>query len=71
MPEKVNLSQKLNHIQTEGGSIAYIFENGSRQVQEINKSVFFNEKGRKRDAKEILEIFQTIGHDLGAVSIEF
>lgn len=71
MPEKVNLSQKLNHIQTEGGTITYIFENGSKQVQEINKNVFFNEKERKRDSKEILEIFQTIGHDLGAISIEF
>lgn len=68
---KNEINNKINHIKKEGGSIAYVFENGAKLVQNINKRIFIDEKGKNRTTDDIVNIFKSIGHDLGAVSIEF
>jgi hypothetical protein len=70
MPKELSTQEKLNHIQTEGGSVTYNFENGSKLKQDINKHVFFNEKGRRRNDDDVLNIFKGICHDLGAISFQ-
>lgn len=67
----MTLQEKLNYIQTEGGSVKYNFENGSSLNQNINKEVFFDIKGKRRTSEDILNVFKSIAHDIGAVSLEF
>ena len=70
MPKELTTQEKLNLAQTEGGSVTYNFENGSKLKQDINKYVFFNEKGKKRSSDDILNVFKGLCHDMGAVSFQ-
>lgn len=51
-------------------TITYHFEDGTKQVSQINNAVLFDDKGKKRTAEQINNVFETTRHDLGAVSFE-
>jgi hypothetical protein len=72
MPQtKQELLEKLNSAKFEGGGhVTYIYENGVKQRQPINKSTFYNDKKRDKNLDDVLEVFEDTAHDLGAVSFE-
>ena len=65
-----NSLKSLQHAKYNGGTVTYHFKDGTRQVSEISKNVFINEKGRQRELHEVVKIFETTAHDLGAISYE-
>jgi len=72
MPQtKQELLEKLHSAKFDGGgNVTYIYENGVRQRQPINKSTFYNDKKRDKNLDDVLEVFEGTTHDLGAVSFE-
>jgi len=64
--------KKLAEIRATGqGSVAYIFENGSTQSANINPQIFVDERsGRDKSLNDVMNIFNTTAHDLGAKSFE-
>lgn len=52
----------------EMNSITYSFVDGTKQVQPINKEVYFGERGRKRSFYEILDVFKSTASDKGAIN---
>lgn len=59
----------LAHAKINGGTVTYHFENEEKQVSQINKEIFINEKTKKdRRLEDVLEIFEDIRHDLRAKS---
>lgn len=64
--------KKLAELRESGqGSISYIFENGTKQVANINPQIFVDERsGRDKSLNDIMNIFNTTAHDLGAKSFE-
>jgi len=72
MPQsKEELFEKLNSAKFDGGGhVTYIYENGVKQRQPINKEMFFKEKNRSRSVEEVLEVFSDTAEDLGAVEFE-
>lgn len=63
--ERLNLAKKEG-----GGNVTYIYENGVKQRQPINQDVFYNEKRREKHIEDVVNIFDTTMHDLGAISFE-
>ena len=51
-------------------TVTYHFEDGTKQVSQINNKILFDEKGRKRSESQIIKIFEDTCHDLGAVKFE-
>lgn len=51
-------------------TVTYIFADGTKQVCQINNAIKYNEKGRLRSPLEIIKVFETTAHDLGAISFE-
>jgi hypothetical protein len=51
-------------------TVTYHFENGAKQICAINDKVIYNVKGRLRNRNELLDIFTTTAHDLGAIKFE-
>lgn len=49
-------------------TITYSFADGTKQVQPVNKEVYFAERGRKRSFNEILEVFKSTASDKKAIS---
>ncbi len=72
MPQtKQELLEKLHSAKFDGGGhVTYIYENGVKQRQPINKSTFYNDKKRDKNLDDVLEVFEDTTHDLGAVSFE-
>ena len=58
----------MNKQVREMNTITYSFADGTKQVQPINKEVYFAERNRKRSFAEILEIFKSTASDKKAVS---
>ena len=52
-------------------TITYHFEDGGKQVSNINENVIFDDKKRKRSKEQIHQIFVDTAHDMGAVSFEY
>lgn len=68
MNNQLNLMQLLQKAEQDGGTVTYHFEDGTKQVQNINKKLFTNEKGRTRDLTDVANIISSAAHDLGAIS---
>lgn len=51
-----------------GGTVTYHFEDGTKTVSNLGKDVFLTDKGRDRSPDNVLEILNTIAHDMGATS---
>lgn len=49
-------------------TVTYHFEDGTKQVCQINSKILVDEKGRKRSESQILNVFETTAWDLGATS---
>jgi hypothetical protein len=62
--------EALKQAKINGGTVTYHFEDGTKTVSQLNKEVFFNEKNRERSDENVLSIFDSIAHDLGATSFE-
>lgn len=60
--------QQLNQARFNGGVVTFTFENGSKQVQALNKAVFTDERGKQRSDESVVSILNTIKHDLRASS---
>lgn len=52
-------------------TVTYYFENGAKQVSNINNHIYKDEKGRTRSKEQIIEIFKATAWDLGAIKFEF
>lgn len=52
--------------QSNQGTVTFHFEDGTKQVQNINSSIFYDEKGRQQDLDKVVQTFKDISHDLGA-----
>ena len=64
-----NNLEELAKAKINGGTITYHFENGEKQVSQINKEVFINEKTKKdRRLEEVLQVFEDTRHDLRAAA---
>ena len=50
--------------------VTYYFENGAKQICNINDYILYNMKGKLRSRSELNEIFASIAHDIGAVNFE-
>lgn len=68
MNNQLDLLKALQNAEQKGGTVTYHFEDGTKQVQNINKKLFTNEKGRTRDLTDVVNIINGISHDLGAIS---
>ena len=66
--DKPELMQALLNAEQNGGTITYHFADDTKQVFQINKEVFFNERGKSRSLEDVLEVFTSIQHDLKATS---
>ncbi len=66
--EKPDLIQALLNAEQNGGTVTYHFDDDTKQVSQINKEVFFNERGKSRSPQDVLEVFTSTQHDLGATS---
>lgn len=55
---------------TQMGTITYNFADGTKQVCPINQAVFFDERGRKKQLNQVMEVFNSTAWDLGAISFE-
>jgi hypothetical protein len=53
------------------GCVTYNFADGTKQVSQINNSIFYDDKGRKVDLNNVMKIFQTTAWDLKATSFTF
>lgn len=59
----------LEHVRRDGsGSISYEFADGSLQNQPLNPAIFTTSKGGYTPLTEIVRIFNTTMHDLGAIN---
>lgn len=64
--------KQLANIRATGqGSVTYSFEDGTKQVANINTVIFYNEKGKQLNLNNVMEIFQSTAHDLRAKSFNF
>lgn len=64
--------KKLAEIRETGqGSVTYSFEDGTKQVSNINPTVFLDDKGRNLNLNSVMEKFSSSAHDLGAIKFEF
>jgi len=52
-------------------TVTYHFENGAKQVSNINKAILLDEKGRKRSKEQIEKVFADTMWDLKAQSFEY
>lgn len=52
-------------------TVTYHFEDGTKQVSQINKQIYYDEKGRKRSIEQIEKVFTDTAHDLGAIKVEY
>jgi len=69
--KREELLNKLNLAKVEGGgNVTYMYENGTKQRQPINQSIFYNEKRKEKSPDEVLNIFSSTMNDLGAISFE-
>lgn len=48
------------------GVVTYLFKDGTKQTQSINNQVFYDEKGKDLALYKVIQMFNTIAHDLGA-----
>jgi hypothetical protein len=68
----MSLFSDLKKVREKGnGSVTYNFENGSKQVSQINNNVFYNERGKPENLTKVMDIFITTAHDLKALSFNF
>lgn len=51
-------------------TVTYYFEDGTKQVSQINNKILFDEKGRKRSESQIMKVFEDTCHDLGAIKFQ-
>lgn len=51
-------------------TVTYHFEDGTKQVSQINNKVLFDEKGRKRSKEQIIKVFEDTMWDLKAIKFE-
>ena len=68
MYSDLTLEQQLNQARFNGGVVTFTFENGSKQVQALNKAVFTDESKRNRSDDDVIAILNSIKHDLRATS---
>ena len=62
---------QLQHAKENGGTVTYLFKDGTKQVQSLNKEIFTDYKGKAVNPNQIIGIFETTAHDLGAIGFEF
>ena len=51
-------------------TVTYHFEDGGKQVSSINNAIYKDEKGRTRSEEQIMKVFETTAHELGAIKFE-
>lgn len=51
-------------------TVTYHFEDGGKQVSSINNAILKDDKGRTRSEEQIMKVFETTAHDLGAIKFE-
>lgn len=68
MSKQNGLFQALLLAEQNGGTVTYHFENGVQQISNINKEIFTNEKGRRRDLSDVADILRDNMYDIGATS---
>ena len=64
----LTLEQQLNQARFNGGVVTFTFENGTKQVQALNKAVFTDDRKRNRSDDDVIAILNSIKHDLRATS---
>lgn len=52
--------------ETNQGTVTFHFEDDTKQVQAINSSVFYDERGKPQDLEKVVQVFKDICHDLQA-----
>ena len=57
--------------ETQQGRVTYNFKDGTKQVSPVNNVIFYDRNNRKVNLNNIVELFQSTAHDLGAISFEF
>ena len=68
MYSNLTLEQQLNQARFNGGVVTFTFENGTKQVQALNKTVFTDDRKRNRSDDDVIAILNSIKHDLRATS---
>ena len=68
MYSNLTLEQQLNQARFNGGVVTFTFENGTKQVQALNKAVFTDDRKRNRGDDDVIAILNSIKHDLRATS---
>ena len=68
MSNNQTIEQQLNQARFNGGVVTFTFENGSKQVQSLNKAVFTDDRKRNRSDEDVIAILNSIKHDLRATS---
>lgn len=66
--DKNQILQALHNAEQNGGTVTYYFADDTKQVSQINKEIFFNEKGKRKNIQDVLEVFTSTQHDLKAIS---
>lgn len=51
-------------------TVTYHFEDGTKQINNINNSVLKDEKGRLRSEAQIMKVFEDTMWDLGAIKFK-
>lgn len=61
----------LGNARINGGTVTYHFADNTKQVSNLNKEIFINEKNNKdKSLNDVLELLDSIKHDLKAISFE-
>lgn len=68
MYSNLTLKQQLNQARFNGGVVTFTFENGTKQVQALNKAIFIDDRKRNRSDDDVIAILNSIKHDLRATS---
>lgn len=67
----MNKLEQLQYAKENGGTITYLFKDGTKQVQNLNKEIFVDHKGKALSPSQIMNVFETTAHDLKAIGFEF
>jgi hypothetical protein len=59
----------LENAAANGGTVTYHFEDGTKQITNLNKETFLTDRGKKRSLTDVLGTLNDTMYDLGATSL--
>lgn len=59
---------KIQRVKKEMDTVVFIYPDGTKQSQIINKESFFDNKGKRKSRYEMMQMFQETALDRGAIS---